>query len=245
MSALAVRPDGRLEADRYARGIRVVGVDEVGRGCLAGHVVVAAVQLPDSYFLERERWWAEVTDSKLLSPVKRADLAVRITACARVEIVWETPAEIDRINILQASLQAMRTALRPFSGIAQSVLVDGHLNPYASRLADPMEPHRLGFTEVLPLVKGDQKSVAIAAASIVAKVARDNAMVEMARQYPGYGFEVHKGYPTPMHKKALAALGMTPEHRRSFCSKGGPWKENLPAAEQQKAEKLKNAAPST
>jgi ribonuclease HII len=188
-------------------------------------VTVAAVQLPDHYFTAAEPWWSHVTDSKLVSPSKRTELAAKILNCCRVELVWETPAEIDRINILQASLQAMRKALRPFATHAQSVLVDGHLDPYASRFADPTEPRRLGFKEVLPLVKGDQKSVAIAAASIVAKVARDGFMVEMATRYPGYGFEVHKGYPTPMHKAALEALGITPEHRRSFCSKGGPWKE--------------------
>lgn len=176
----------------------VAGVDEVGRGPLAGDVVAAAVILGDSPP-------AGLTDSKALSPRQRERLAETIRSEA---VAWSlgraTVAEIDELNILQASLLAMRRAVEALSVQPSLVLVDGNHLPRWSY-------------EARAIVKGDLSEPAISAASIVAKVTRDSEMVILDDLYPGYGFAAHKGYPTKAHLAALASLGASPVHRHSFA----------------------------
>jgi ribonuclease HII len=177
---------------------RVAGVDEVGRGCLAGPVVAAAVILaPDDPF-------GNLADSKTLSPEKRSVLAqqVRIRSLAWA-LGFATPAEIDRVNILQATLLAMRRAVQTLSIAPSRVLVDGSQRPVLD-------------CPCLAIVRGDATVPEISAASIVAKVARDALMIRLDRRYPEYGFARNKGYPTRVHRAALAAIGASPVHRRSF-----------------------------
>ena len=182
----------------------VAGVDEVGRGPLAGDVVAAAVILGDSPP-------AGLTDSKALSPRQRERLAETIRSEA---VAWSlgraTVAEIDELNILQASLLAMRRAVEALSVQPSLVLVDGNHLPRWSY-------------EARAVIKGDLSEPAISAASIVAKVTRDSEMVILDDRYPGYGFAAHKGYPTKGHLAALASLGVSPVHRQSF----GPVKRLL------------------
>ena len=185
-------------------GSIVAGVDEVGRGPLAGDVVAAAVILGDSSP-------AGLTDSKALSPRQRERLAETIRSEAvSLSLGRATVAEIDELNILQASLLAMWRAVEGLSVQPSLVLVDGNHLPRWSY-------------EARAIVKGDLIEPAISAASIVAKVTRDSEMVILDDQYPGYGFATHKGYPTKAHLAALASLGVSPVHRRSF----GPVKRLL------------------
>ena len=174
------------------------GVDEVGRGCLAGPVVAAAVILKEDISDHG------ITDSKKLSPAQREELAEFIRSVAlAVAVAQVEPHQIEQINILRASLEAMKQAVQALPIRPRALLVDGNQQI-------PMEiPQKT-------LVKGDSRSCSIAAASIVAKVYRDNLMVRYAKKFPGYGFENHKGYGTREHLKKLAALGPCPIHRRSF-----------------------------
>lgn len=189
-----------LEQRWWAQGCaRVAGVDEVGRGCLAGPVVAAAV------ILRPQTRLPGLDDSKKLSPEKRARLATEITAQAQALGIGQVEAgEIDQIDILQASLKAMRLALAQLGETPQQVLVDGSHRP------------RSPYPETA-VVQGDSRSLSIAAASVVAKVHRDRLMVEYDLQYPGYGFAEHKGYGSPQHLDALEALGPCPLHRLSFA----------------------------
>ena len=179
-------------------GPGLAGVDEVGRGPLAGDVVAAAV------ILDPARPIAGLRDSKKLSAPRREALALCIKEQALAwAVARATVAEIDQLNILQASLLAMHRAVRALCPQPAYVLVDGNRLPrwdYASE----------------PVVKGDDRVPAIAAASILAKVQRDSELVALERQYPGYGFAAHKGYPTAAHLEALRTLGVTPVHRRTF-----------------------------
>lgn len=175
----------------------IAGVDEAGRGPLAGPVVAAAVILPENCILEG------VNDSKKLSPRQREMVLKRILENAvDVSIGEVLPEEIDRINILQASWQAMRKALSGLKTHPDYVLVDGW--------AIPGVPNQKG------VVKGDAKCISIAAASIVAKVTRDKIMEELDKHWPVYGFAKHKGYPTKQHLEALNLYGPCPIHRKSF-----------------------------
>ena len=180
-------------------GPGIAGVDEVGRGPLAGDVVAAAV------ILDPARPVSGLRDSKKLSAARREQLAAQIREQALAwSVARATVAEIDELNILQASLLAMHRAVRALQPQPVYVLVDGNRLPrwdYASE----------------PVVKGDDRVAAIAAASILAKVQRDAELQELDRQYPGYGFARHKGYPTPAHLAALRELGATAVHRRSFA----------------------------
>ena len=191
--------DDLLGAVRPAEGEHVAGVDEVGRGPLAGPVFAAAV------VLHPERPIAGLRDSKALTATQREELAACIRerafawALGRAEV-----QEIDRINILRASLVAMRRAVDALAADVRLVYVDGNIAP---ALACP----------TVAVVGGDAKVPAISAASIVAKVARDAEMRAASQRYPGYGFERHKGYATPSHLAALRRLGPTPLHRRSFA----------------------------
>ncbi|WP_395748153.1 ribonuclease HII [Prosthecobacter sp.] len=183
-----------------AAGFRIVaGIDEAGRGPLAGPVCVAAVVLPDDF--EHE----VLNDSKQLSEVKRERLYEEITGDVRIRwhCVSIEPDEIDRINILQATWEGMRRAALGLSPAPDAALIDG-------------KPVKRFPLHHVALVKGDSLSYSIAAASIIAKVTRDRLMVEMARKHPQYGFEIHKGYPTPGHLAALKLHGPCPHHRRSF-----------------------------
>ncbi len=180
------------------QGSDFAGVDEVGRGPLAGDVVAAAVILDPASPIEGLR------DSKKLSAKRREELAELIREHALCwSIARSTVAEIDQINILQASLQAMHRAVATLSIQPGFVLVDGNRLPQWQYAAQAV-------------VGGDDRVQAIAAASILAKVQRDSELVALEELYPGYGFAQHKGYPTAAHLKALRELGVTPVHRRSF-----------------------------
>ncbi len=184
------------------RGCRVVGLDEAGRGPLAGPVVAAAVMLDLGDPIDG------IFDSKQLSPVKRELLYGRITARA---VAWSQAAasveEIEELNILQASLLAMRRALMGINAPWSLALVDGNQGIPAL----PGERQRT-------VVAGDAKSASIAAASIIAKVTRDRIMAEYNGHYPGYEFSLHKGYGTALHRDRIKKLGLCPIHRRSFCA---------------------------
>lgn len=188
------------EAEYQAAGcLYVAGVDEVGRGPLAGPVVTAAVIFPAGYINP------DIRDSKKLSESKRiklVDVIKENALCWHVDI--GPVEEIDRINILQATWASMRRSVSALSPIPDAVLVDG----------SPVPGLHLRCTSI---VKGDDKSVSIAAASILAKVIRDQIMVDAHATYPVYGFDSHKGYPSPSHLKALREHGPCPLHRRSYA----------------------------
>jgi ribonuclease HII len=176
----------------------LAGVDEAGRGPLAGPVVAAAVILDVTCPI------AGLADSKTLRAVRREELAAQIRAHASAwALGMASVEEIDRLNILQATLLAMQRAVHALAITPALVLVDGNCAP---RLACP----------VRTVVRGDASVKAISAASILAKVARDAMLVDLDSRYPGYGFAGHKGYPTAAHQRALEELGPSPVHRRSF-----------------------------
>jgi ribonuclease HII len=181
---------------------RVAGIDEAGRGPIAGPVVAAAVILPPDCSLPG------LNDSKQIKPDEREALYDRIVRVARGWAVASEPPEvIDRINILQAALRAMATAAGQLSPAADCLLVDGKQTvPLSGSLS----------IEQVAIVGGDGISMSIAAASILAKVSRDRQMEAFERVYPGYGFARHKGYGTRVHLEALERLGPSPIHRRSF-----------------------------
>ncbi len=176
----------------------VAGIDEVGRGCLAGPVIAAAVILNPEVPIQG------LTDSKKLSSLKRQRLAEQIKTSALAWAIGRAEAsEIDRINILQASLLAMQRAFAVLNHSVDWVKVDGNQYP---PIGAPGET----------VIQGDLTVAEISAASILAKVARDEEMQWLDQFYPGYGFAVHKGYPTSLHLKALQTLGPCEPHRRSF-----------------------------
>jgi ribonuclease HII len=197
-------PDFAFE--RGCRGI-VCGIDEAGRGPLAGPVVAAAV------ILERQRFPVmlrrELDDSKLLAPQRRADCYRALWRCAwrgaaRIGVGAASVREIDSLNILRASLLAMARAVAALSLDPDTALVDGCIAPPVA-------------CAVQTIVKGDAQSFSIAAASVIAKVTRDRLMRALAPRYPGYGWETNVGYATAEHGRALRRLGPTPHHRRSFA----------------------------
>ena len=177
----------------------VAGVDEAGRGPLAGPVVAAAVVVPDDWSLPG------LNDSKKLTPARREALVEAIQSTSLAWAIGEaSEEEIDRLNILQATFLAMRRALSGLGLVPQAVVVDGNRTiPGWS-------------TPQMAVVEGDGKIASIAAASILAKTHRDAGMRELDRKWPGYGFAIHMGYPTPSHLAALDRLGPCPIHRRSF-----------------------------
>lgn len=196
--------DFELELSLIPDGVQVVcGLDEAGRGPLAGPVYAGAVILPAGYVPEG------LNDSKKLSEKKRDALFEEITENA---IAWSfgtaSPEEIDEINILNASMLAMRRAVEALDVQPEFLLVDGNVTR--------------GFSQpALAVIKGDAKSPSIAAASIIAKVLRDRECMEMDRLYPQYGFAGHKGYPTKAHFEAIEKHGVSPIHRKSFLRKRG------------------------
>jgi len=196
---LMIKPDHSLEQEILGQGYtRIAGVDEVGRGPLAGPVTAAAVIL-DSGAIP-----AGLNDSKKLSAKAREALAKILHAQAEVSIAHASVQEIDEINILRASHLAMERAVAALNPPPDYLLIDGNLIPRG--LMIPAQA----------VVKGDARSVSIAAASIVAKICRDHIMVDLAQQHPGYGWETNMGYPSKCHKEALQNLGVTPHHRHSF-----------------------------
>jgi ribonuclease HII len=197
-------PTVEQELTLWAAGHRrIAGIDEVGRGCWAGPVVAAAVVLPQSV-LEQPALLAGVNDSKALTAAQREQLAERIVALAESWSVGAVPAHIiDTHGIVAATRLAMQVALLRLADLADALLIDAvHLESWPC----PQQA----------LIKGDVRCLSIAAASIIAKVARDRMMAELGRRVPAYGFEQHKGYGTVMHERALRAHGPSPQHRRSF-----------------------------
>ena len=183
----------------YTKGVLEAGLDEVGRGCLAGPVVAAAVVLPLNYTHPL------LNDSKQLTKAQRELLRTEITRDALGWAIAEVSnTEIDEINILQASFLAMHRAVDQLTVAPEHLLVDGNrFVPY------PMIPHTC-------IVKGDSHFLSIAAASVLAKTYRDDLMTRLAGEYPHYGWENNVGYPTPHHRRAIKAHGSTPHHRMSF-----------------------------
>ena len=177
---------------------RIAGVDEVGRGPLAGPVTACAVVLDMSRIPEG------LNDSKKLSAQRRESLAEAILACAEVSVASASVEEIDELNILRASHLAMERAVAGLLTPPDHCLIDGNLIPKGLTVSAEA------------IVKGDSKSVSISAASIVAKIRRDYVMSALAQQYPGYGWETNAGYPSKSHRLALQNIGVTPHHRRSF-----------------------------
>ncbi|MBI1417031.1 MAG: ribonuclease HII [Limimaricola sp.] len=187
-----------LSHERATGAARVAGVDEAGRGPLAGPVVAAAVILTPGSIPPG------LNDSKTIAKARLPALFDAIMAAAEVSVGLASVAEIDSLNILRASHLAMERALADLLPPPDHALIDGNLLPRG--LAVP----------ATAIVKGDALSLSIAAASIIAKVTRDRIMVDLAQQHPGYGWERNAGYPSAAHRKALQDLGVTPHHRRSF-----------------------------
>jgi ribonuclease HII len=208
-----VRPTFRRERAALKRGVwPVAGCDEAGRGPLAGPVVAAAV------ILDPKRVPRGLDDSKKLDPETRAKLHAKICATAEVSVAVAPPMRIDRDNILRASLWALARAVAALPVRPKLVFVDGR--------------DRIDIAcECTPVISGDAIIASIAAASIVAKVTRDRLMIRLGLHYPGYGFEHHKGYSVPEHFEALARLGPTIHHRRSFAPVAATSVDILAAAE--------------
>ena len=192
-------PDFSFETLAHQRGALIVaGVDEVGRGPLAGPVTAAAV------VFDPDRIPEGLNDSKALSEKRRAALAEQIWEMAEVSVAHASVEEIDSLNILRASHLAMERAVAGLPRAPDHLLIDGNLLPRGITI--PAEA----------IIKGDARSLSISAASIVAKVCRDQIMVDLAQQHPGYGWETNAGYGSKSHMMALQNLGVTPFHRRSF-----------------------------
>ncbi len=183
---------------------QTAGVDEVGRGALFGPVVAAAVVLPVAAVAPLTL--AGVTDSKQLKAAKRQQLALQIRQIANCSVGLASVHEIDRINILQASLLAMRRAVQQLSPVPRLCLVDGN---------QPV-PNLPVLQQTV--IRGDQSVLAIAAASIIAKVWRDELIIRLDRRYPGYDLASNKGYGSARHRAGIARLGICPQHRKSFRS---------------------------
>lgn len=201
-------PDLREELSLVATGyVRVAGVDEAGRGAWAGPVCAAAVVLP----LNRPdllHLLDEVRDSKQLTPHQREVLLPLIRSLAEgVGVGWASPAEVDELGIVEATRRAMMRAVAQLNGGVDALVID-HV-----RLPGLDLPQRA-------LPKADVRCLSVAAASIVAKVERDRRMAALDREYPGYGFARHKGYPTQAHRKAVERLGLSPVHRRRWRVSG-------------------------
>lgn len=196
---MTIAPDFTAELAAMSRGLRcIAGVDEAGRGPLCGPVIAAAVVLDPTNIPPG------LNDSKKLSSKRREALFDQIMNAAQTSVAQASAQEIDDLNILRASHLAMTRAVLGLTMPPDHVLIDGN-----------MIPRNFGFSAEA-LIKGDARSLSIAAASIIAKVTRDRIMVDLAQQNPGYGWDRNAGYPTKDHLSALQNLGVTPHHRRSF-----------------------------
>jgi ribonuclease HII len=198
-----MEPDGRIERRLHDAGFGLVaGVDETGRGALAGPLVACAVILPEDAELPGLR------DSKLLTPIARARLCTEIKLQAvAISIVRVPSTSIDRRGLHRSNLRALREAAMRLRPVPEYLLIDGY-------------PVRRVPFPCLAIKKGDRVSRAVAAASVVAKVTRDRLMVNLNRRLPGYGFDENKGYGTPEHWRALETLGPSPHHRLTFTGVG-------------------------
>ena len=201
-----LRPDNGFESAALAAGaLRVAGVDEAGRGPLAGPVTAAAVRL------DPDRIPPGLDDSNRLRPEMRSGLAAILIATADVGVAHASVEEIDSLNILRASHLAMTRAIAALAEPPDHLLIDGNQLPKGLTIRADC------------VVKGDARVLSIAAASIVAKVTRDRMMTRLSQRYPAYGFSGHVGYGTPAHRKAILAHGPCPEHRYSFAPVKGIW----------------------
>lgn len=217
-----LRPSLRLE--RTYEG-PVCGLDEAGRGPLAGPVVAACVYIPEE--TRKEKFWSDVTDSKQLSPLKRYALYDLIISHSHYGISQSTVDEIDQINILQASLQAMTRSFKNMYHIGESpnLVANGNLIPAFAgmmeekwvALVDGNQKPKNLKCQIQTVVSGDSISLSIAAASILAKVTRDRIMQELCAQFPVYGWSRNAGYGTREHMDALFTHGITQHHRKSFA----------------------------
>lgn len=187
-----------------------IGVDEAGRGCLAGPVYAGAVILDESSKL------TGITDSKLISESRREEIFESIISDHQYGIGFATAEEVDEINILNAAFLAMRRAITALNVNTGHVLVDGNMKIR----------ELIGFYQT-PLVKGDLRAAPISAASIIAKVSRDRYMRRLSSKYPQYGFDQHKGYSTADHKATIAKFGPCAEHRRSFAGVREYWPSQI------------------
>ena len=181
----------------------IAGVDEAGRGPLAGPVVAAAVILPKGF--QAITALSGLADSKKLTARRREALAIEIRTHAQVAVAIAEPAEIDRLNILHASLAAMSRAVRSLPQAPAQALIDGNHCPKDLPC------------DAATIVGGDASEPAISAASIIAKTVRDDLMIDADKRFPGYGFAGHKGYPSPAHRAALEEMGPSPIHRLSYA----------------------------
>lgn len=192
-------PDFSLETELRQQGyLRIAGIDEVGRGPLAGPVTAAAVVLDITAIPDG------LNDSKKLTAKRRMALETALARSAQCAVAHASVQEIDQLNILRASHLAMERAVAALDPAPDFLLIDGNMIPAGLRI--PAQA----------VVKGDARSLSIAAASVMAKCARDRVMVDLAQQHPGYGWETNMGYPSKSHRSALRDLGVTPHHRRSF-----------------------------
>ena len=192
-------PDFDVETGLIKKGYKVIaGVDEVGRGCIAGPVTAAAV------ILNPQKIPSGLNDSKKVSFKNREKIFQSIQDTCTFCVAHSSVEEIDQINILQASLLSMKRAIFGLNIKPDFVLIDGNKNP---------EGLESNFETI---IKGDSKSLSIAAASIVAKITRDRIMSRLDKEFPGYNWSQNAGYPTKMHKSAILDIGITPYHRRSF-----------------------------
>ena len=195
---ILLKPDYAFEREHGAPHVRICGIDEAGRGPLAGPVVAAAV------ILDMENCPDGLDDSKKLDEAKREALFAELTACAEIGVGIASIEEIEELNILWASMLAMSRACAALENPPAFALIDGNRVP---KLDCPARA----------IIGGDARVLSIAAASIIAKVTRDRIMNELATAHPGYGWETNRGYGTPEHLNALNRLGVTPHHRKSFA----------------------------
>ncbi len=220
-------PAKTLEKKLFISGYRyIVGVDEVGMGCLAGPVVVCAVGLTNTFYNKHHKKLRWLRESKLLASHQRERFAKELLTENLVHAIsYASPKTIDKLNIYQASRLAMRKAIAKISNF--QFPISNQVSNFQSTKKDQWKPKSMLLIdgnkkipglkgEQMAIVKGDRKIFAIACASIIAKVHRDRIMTRYAKKYPGYGFEKHKGYGTKYHQVQLASLGPSDIHRRSF-----------------------------
>lgn len=221
-------PHKTLEKKLFADGYRLIyAVDEVGMGCLAGPVVVCAVAFKRKFFNRKHKELNGLVESKLLSAKQREEYShkLRTEKDMKFKVACVYPRVIDKINIYNASHQAMRRAIKKLVLSSKYHVLRGredhntkyiiHNTKTVVLIDGPYKIAGLGIDQI-PIIKGDRKVFAIACASIIAKVFRDKMMVKYAKKYPGYGFEQHKGYGTKYHQIKLATLGPCAIHRQSF-----------------------------
>jgi ribonuclease HII len=197
----------RLEQQLLQDHDLVIGVDEAGRGSLAGPVIAAAVSFSKP---TQEPWWEEINDSKKLTETKREELAEKIKSFGQIGVGVASIEQISGLNVLGATMVAMRKAVADLVRRQNQqiyVLVDGNQRITGVK------------AKQFPMIKGDSRAHSIAAASIIAKVTRDNMMIEYHADYPEYDFAQHKGYGTMKHREAIQRHGLSPIHRPSFCQK--------------------------